>query len=138
MKFFLSKLATHTTELAGSVWTFSTVILLMVLWILGGFLFFGFGPEYQIILNTFCTLVGTAMLFLLQHSQNRDYKANAAKIDQIILALDSADNRFISIEQLSDEQIAELRKQIQNKKEAISCGQIGAESVEKKPPRLVP
>ena len=49
------------------------------------------------------------MVFLIQNTQNREGAALQAKLDEVIRALEKAENRFIGLEQRDDEQIAELR-----------------------------
>ncbi len=49
------------------------------------------------------------MVFLIQNTQNREGSALQAKLDEVIRALEKAENRFIGLEQRDEEQIAELR-----------------------------
>lgn len=49
------------------------------------------------------------MVFLIQNTQNRDGAAIQAKLDELIL-VSSAQNRYIGIEDLTDEELADLRQ----------------------------
>ena len=48
------------------------------------------------------------MVFIIQNTQNRDGAAIQAKLDELIRT-SSAQNRFIGIEHLTDEEIEEYR-----------------------------
>jgi low affinity Fe/Cu permease len=48
------------------------------------------------------------MVFLIQNSQNRDGAALQVKLDELIQA-SAAQNAFVGIEHLTDEELADLR-----------------------------
>ena len=52
------------------------------------------------------------MVFLIQNTQNRDSKAIQTKLDELIHA-SRAQNAFIGIEHLTQEEIDELREKIE-------------------------
>ena len=52
------------------------------------------------------------MVFLIQNTQNRDNAAIQAKLDEIIHSGD-ADNKFIGIEHLSDEELEEILEEVE-------------------------
>jgi low affinity Fe/Cu permease len=49
------------------------------------------------------------MVFLIQNTQNRDSAAIQAKLDELILVT-AAENSFIGIEHLTEEEVNEFRK----------------------------
>jgi low affinity Fe/Cu permease len=49
------------------------------------------------------------MVFLIQNTQNRDAIAIHLKLDELICALKGARNQLVDIEELSDEELEELR-----------------------------
>src|ERR1700722_17290560 len=53
------------------------------------------------------------MVFLIQRSQNKDSLAMQIKLNEIIAALQGANNRMISIEDLSESEIHSLQKDYQ-------------------------
>jgi low affinity Fe/Cu permease len=49
------------------------------------------------------------MVFLIQNSQNREGAALQVKLDELIRALDAAENRFIGLERRTEKEIGEMR-----------------------------
>ena len=92
-----SRFAHLASETLGSVWTFIVTITIIGLWVLGGF-FLGFTDTYQLIINTISTLVTSIYVVIIQHTQTRHATAMHAKIDELIRAIDEADNRLIGLE----------------------------------------
>ncbi len=60
-----------------------------------------------------CGTVTFIMLFLIQRSQNKDSLAMQIKLNEIIAALQGANNRMINIEDLSEGEINSLQKDYQ-------------------------
>jgi low affinity Fe/Cu permease len=50
------------------------------------------------------------MVFLIQHTQNRDAAAVHLKLDELLRAVREADTALIDVEDQSDEEIAELKR----------------------------
>jgi low affinity Fe/Cu permease len=64
---------------------------------------------WQLIINTGTTIVTFLMVFLIQNTQNRDGAAIQAKLDELILVT-AAENSFIGIEHLTEEEVNKFRK----------------------------
>ena len=103
--------ATRVSEGAGSVWAFSAAILVILAWAVTGPMF-GFSDTWQLIANTFTTLVTFLMVFLIQNTQNRDTLALQVKLSELILALGSADNRMAAIDEVSDEELKQANEEV--------------------------
>jgi low affinity Fe/Cu permease len=97
IKTYFSTFAQHSSEIFGSVWAFATTVVLIALWTVGGF-FLGFTDTYQLIINTVSTLTTSIFVVLIQHTQMRQEAAMNKKLDELIRAIDKADNRLIAIE----------------------------------------
>jgi low affinity Fe/Cu permease len=93
---------------AGRPATFLLVIAGIVGWALTGPLFAS-SDTWLLAVNTGSTIVTLLMVFLIQNTQARDVAALQAKLDELIRS-SQAQNHFIGIEHLTDEEIAEYRQ----------------------------
>lgn len=96
---------------AGKPATFAAACGLIVPWAVSGPLF-GFSETWQLVINTATTIITFLIVFVVQHTQNRDGEAVQAKLDDLILALRRADNRLIGAEELTGHELHRLRKMI--------------------------
>ena len=76
-------------------------VALVVVWAATGPLF-DFGDTWQLIINTATTVITFWMVFVLQHTQNKDTKAVQLKLDELVRALTGTDERLIGIEDATD------------------------------------
>ena len=95
----------------GSVWALVLSVLLVVVWALTGPLF-GFSDTWQLAINTATTVVTFWMVFVIQNSQNRASKAVQLKLDEVIRALDGAENKFIRLEAATEAVMAERSEEM--------------------------
>ncbi|MGZ8097077.1 MAG: low affinity iron permease family protein, partial [Methylosarcina sp.] len=49
--------------------------------------------------------------FLIQHTQNRDTDALQVKLDELIRAIEGANDELLDLEEMEEEELALLRKQ---------------------------
>jgi low affinity Fe/Cu permease len=112
--------ATKVSDATGSVWTFALAILLIVVWVATGPMF-GFSDTWQLMANTFTTLVTFLMVFLIQNTQNRDAKATELKLDELIRAIADARNQFIGAELEPEELLDREKKEIEAEKDTPSA-----------------
>jgi low affinity Fe/Cu permease len=75
---------------------------------------FGYSDTWQLVINTSTTIVTFLMVFLIQNTQNRDTMALQLKLSELIIAVNEAENRFATAEDLSDEELAELHEELKN------------------------
>jgi low affinity Fe/Cu permease len=95
---------------AGRAGAFVLACAVLLAWIISGPLF-GFSDTWQLIINTGTTIVTFLMVFLVQHSENKNSRAVQLKLDELI-ATSSANDRYIAVEDLSDEEITALHVRI--------------------------
>jgi low affinity Fe/Cu permease len=100
---------------AGRPLTFVLCCTLVVLWAVSG-PFFGFSDTWQLIINTSTTVITFLMVFVIQNTQNRDGAALHAKLDELIRS-SAAQNAFIGIEHLTDEELEEIRRECEARAE---------------------
>lgn len=96
---------------AGRPAAFLVAVGLIVAWAASAPLF-GFSTTWQLVVNTVTTIVTFLMVFVLQHSQNRDSEALQAKLDDLIVAVSRADNRLVGAEKLSSHELEALRQSV--------------------------
>ena len=114
---FFETLAAKVTTATGSTPAILIAFGVVVVWAATGPLFH-FSETWQLVINTSTTIVTFLMVFVLQNSQNRDGKALQAKIDELILT-SSAQNKFVGIEKLDEEEIRKVSQTLSEKAEAL-------------------
>jgi len=100
-------IAQKVAHASGSAPAFLVAFLIIFFWASTGPLF-NFSDTWQLVINTSTTIVTFLMVFLIQNTQNRDSQAVHAKLDELIIKLEAADNRLVVAEDLSDEDLAKL------------------------------
>lgn len=111
MKNIFRIVAGHTSNLAGSAGVFFLAVMTVVVWAATGPMF-GFSDTWQLVINTGTTIVTFLMVFLIQNTQNRDGKAVQIKLDELIRATKGARQYYMGLEDLTDDELAELDRQI--------------------------
>ncbi len=106
MKNTFRRIASKTSDLAGSAWVFLLAVTTVVVWAITGPVF-GFSDTWQLVINTGTTIVTFLMVFLIQNTQNRDGKAIQIKLDELIRAT-GARTQYVGLEDLSDEDLTIL------------------------------
>ena len=112
MEAFFVSLANRVARIAGKPWTFLACLAVVLIWGLSGPMF-GFSETWQLIINTGTTIVTFLMVFLIQNTQNRDGAAIQAKLDELLHAVRSADERFIGIEHLTEKQLDKILSDVE-------------------------
>jgi low affinity Fe/Cu permease len=93
---------------AGSVYAFIIAILVIIIWALSGPIF-NYSDTWQLVINTGTTIITFLMVFIIQHSQNKDQIALQLKLDELINS-SAGNNKLISVEDLSEEELAVMKK----------------------------
>jgi low affinity Fe/Cu permease len=70
----------------------------------------GFDQDVQFIFATVCTGVTVIMVFVLQHTQQRQQIALQVKLNEIVRALPRADDRLIAVEMSSDDELVDVEQ----------------------------
>lgn len=82
------RFAKAASSAMGKPWAFVGYLLAVALWSAAGPLL-GFSDTWQLVANTFTTLVTTALVLLVQHTQNTNDALVHQKLDRILAQLDS-------------------------------------------------
>ena len=106
---WFTNFAQKTAHLAGRPAAFMLATLVIVVWGVTGPLF-GYSDTWQLVINTGTTVVTFLMVFLIQHTQNRDSLAFQVKLDELIIKLHGAGNELAGAEDLCDEDLEALHE----------------------------
>jgi low affinity Fe/Cu permease len=101
--------AKWTARAAGQPAAFAIAVTIIVVWGVSGPVF-GFSDTWQLVINTGTTIVTFLMVFLIQNTQNRDSEATQVKLDEIIRALEGADNALLDLEELDVKELDRIRE----------------------------
>ena len=100
----------RTVEIqVGKPHSFAVAFAVVVAWGFSGPLF-GWSDTWQLVINTGTTIITFLMVFLIQYAQNRDTQALQLKLDELIRVTKDADNRLIDLEDLSEEDLEEMKE----------------------------
>ncbi len=97
------------TRFTGSTGAFALAAGVVVTWGLLGPLF-DYSDTWQLVINTGTTIVTFLMVFLIQHTQNKDSLAMQLKLNELIASSAEASNRLVDIEALDDEELRVLHR----------------------------
>jgi low affinity Fe/Cu permease len=125
--------ANTVARAAGRPPAFALAALSIVVWLVCG-PFFHYSDTWQLVINTATTIVTFLMVFLIQNSQNRDNAAIQVKLDELIRA-SAAQNVYIGIEHLTDEEIDQIREKCEMRAKAAQVGEEATQQVGQKAAR---
>ena len=105
---FFSLAAQWTSRQCGQPLTFGLAVAIVLVWAVTGPMF-DYSDTWQLVINTGTTIVTFLMVFLIQNTQNRDAAAVQLKLDELIRASSSARNRLLTLEDLSEKELEQLK-----------------------------
>ena len=108
-----SEIANAVARQSGRPSAFSVAALAVIIWLVTG-PYFNYSDTWQLVINTGTTIVTFLMVFLIQNSQNRDNAAIQVKLDELIRS-STAQNFYIGIEHLTDDELDEIRKKCEDR-----------------------
>ena len=97
-----TQIARRIADITGSVPAVIAAVTLVALWAASG-PFLDFSAQWQLIINTFTTVITFLMVFFIQHAQEVDTHAIHVKLDELILAVDKANNEAVEIEEHTED-----------------------------------
>lgn len=126
-------IANRTSQAAGRATTFMIAAGVIIVWGITGPIFH-YSDTWQLVINTSTTIVTFLMVFLIQNSQNRDSAAIQVKLDELI-RVSAAQNSFVGIEHLTDDELEEIRTKCERRAAAEKAGEATVERTGKKAKR---
>jgi len=105
-----SRVAVATSNFTGKPQAFLIAALSIVIWAICGPIF-GFSDTWQLVINTATTIITFLMVFLIQHTQNRDTLALQLKLAELIIAVRGAQNRVATIEDMGEDELEQLHEE---------------------------
>jgi len=111
-----SQLANGTSNFAGKPQAFMIALMIVLIWAASG-PFFGYSDTWQLVINTSTTIVTFLMVFLIQHTQNRDTLALQLKLTELIIAFKGAENRIATIEDMEEDDLERLHEDYRQRAE---------------------
>lgn len=87
---------------------FGSALCIVVVWALVGPIF-NYSDTWQLVINTGTTIITFLMVFLIQNTQNKDAEAMHIKLDELIRALDNAQNALLNLENLDEKDLDRIR-----------------------------
>ena len=106
------RFAQSTAEAVGSPWAFVAAVVVTLVWALSG-PYYRYSDTWQLVINTGTTIATFLIVFLIQHTQNRDARVIHLKLDELIRAVEKARNELVYMEDLNDEELEKLQGEFQ-------------------------
>jgi low affinity Fe/Cu permease len=123
---FFHTFARATSKATGKPAAFVIATLLIIVWAVSGPIF-GFSDTWQLVINTTTTICTFLMVFLIQHTQNRDAEATQLKLAELIRATKGATNTLADLEDLSDKELERLEKNYRDLAAAARAKRVSGE-----------
>jgi low affinity Fe/Cu permease len=108
-KHWFASMAQNSARMAGSSVAFMAICAMTLAWLVSGPLFH-WSDTWQLVINTVTNIVSMLMVFLIQNTQNRESAALQLKIDELLRAVSGAQNAFINLEDLREEDLERIKE----------------------------
>ena len=123
---WFERLSTRITKTTGSPAAVIVAVMVIIVWGFTGPLFH-YSDTWQLVINTGTTIVTFIMVFIIQHSHNKDTTAIQLKLNELIATNEKSSNRLVNIEDLTEDELATLKEfyitlsQLSKKEKDLFC-----------------
>ncbi len=107
VSYFFDRFAAYVTRWAGSSIAFGLAVMIVLVWAVCGPAY-DYSATWQLIINTGTTIITFLMVFLIQQSQNKDSRALHLKLNELLIALQGANEGLVDSENLDEDQLHTL------------------------------
>lgn len=114
-------MAQSTARVAGSSPAFIGICAITLAWLITGPVFH-WSDTWQLVINTVTNIVSMLMVFLIQNTQNRESTALQLKLDELLRAVRGAQNAFINLEELTEEDLDRIKERYATLAEKARAG----------------
>jgi low affinity Fe/Cu permease len=104
-----TRFANATSWLAGHYVASLLAMFAVVIWLVVGPIV-AFSDSWLIFMGTATSIIAFLMVFIIQHTQNRDAVAVHLKLNELLRAVEGANPAIIRVEAEDDEELVELRQ----------------------------
>lgn len=111
--------ATSISNFIGHAFTFILAVVFVGAWALLG-KHYQYSENWQLVINTSTTIITFLIVFLLQHTQNRDTEIINLKLNELIKIHKRASNDVINLNELTDDALLKLEEEYKKLKDAES------------------
>jgi low affinity Fe/Cu permease len=112
-----NEFASGAARVAGRPFAFLAAFAIVFVWAAIGPIV-GYSDTWQLVINTSTTIITFLMVFLIQHTQNRDTLALQIKVAELNLAMRGAESDLATAEDLSEESLEEIHERFKKKAHA--------------------
>ena len=104
-----TRFAEFASWLAGHYVTSLLALLVIVVWLVAGPIA-RFSDTWLLLMGTATSIVAFLMVFLIQHTQNRDAVAVHLKLNEMLRAVEGANTALIRVESEPDEELNDYKR----------------------------
>ena len=105
-----SRFAAWAARKSGHGFLFVAALTIIVAWAASGPLF-KFTNTWQLVINSFTTIVTFLMVFLIQNAQTRDNEAVQITLDELIRATKRTRTELLDLEELPEEELHRIQQE---------------------------